>query len=340
MLFLGREVADHDRRQRVGALQPHQMAGIEIEIDDVDAGTIGDQVAPVLPLGRSERRGDDLEVDGVVGIGEDEELVAAIGERILHALLARCDETRRRFGVGEIDQPLLGGFVVAAGDHAEAAAGALMQMGEPAGILLLIDQRVVGLLGAEPVPPHLHRPVIVVELHIEEGFCILAPDHAAVGLLDDVVEVFATRPVADADREIFRALGVGAPGLQLVIVRVAAAAELEIFVVLCERIAVEHDMALAAVARHAAEQLVLAALAELAEIGERSVRRRHAGIIFLDAGAHLAHQRLLQALRCGRAGSRCSRSLHPDICGCRDRALWDRAAPPAISRPSARHSRR
>ncbi len=32
-------------------------------------------------------------------------------------------------GVGEVDQPLLGGLVVAAGDHAEAAAGALMHDG-------------------------------------------------------------------------------------------------------------------------------------------------------------------------------------------------------------------
>ena len=55
------------------------MAGIEIEVDDVDAGTIRDQVAPVLALGRSQWCGDDLEVGGVVGIGEDEELVAAVG---------------------------------------------------------------------------------------------------------------------------------------------------------------------------------------------------------------------------------------------------------------------
>jgi hypothetical protein len=171
---------------------------------------------------------------------------------ILHAVLARRDQARRCLGVGEVDQPLLRGLVIATGDHAEAAAGAFMQMGEPAGVLLLIDQDVVGLLGSQPVPPHLHRAVIVVELHIEEALAIRGPDDAAVGLLDDVVKILARRPVAHADREIFRALGIGAPGLQLVIVRVPAAAELEIFVVLGERIAVEHDVAVAAVARHAA----------------------------------------------------------------------------------------
>ena len=114
-------------------------------------GAMRDQVAPVGALRRGERRGDDLEVDRAVGIGEDEQFVAAIGERILHAFLARRDQPRRRVGIGEIDQPLLGGLVVAAGDHAEPAAGALMDMGEPAGILLLVDQHIVGLRRAEPV---------------------------------------------------------------------------------------------------------------------------------------------------------------------------------------------
>ena len=170
------------------------MAGVEFDVDDIDALAIRDQIAPVGALGRGKRRGDDLEVDGVVGVGEDEELVAAVGNRILHAFLARRDEARRRVGIGEIDQPLLGGLVVAAGDHAEAAAGAFMQMGEPAGILLFIDQHIVGLLRAESMPPDLHRPMVVVELDVEEAFAVPAPDHAAVGLLDEIVKVRAGLP--------------------------------------------------------------------------------------------------------------------------------------------------
>ena len=237
------EIADDDRRQRVGALQPHHVAGIEFDIENIDAVAIRDQVAPVRALGRGERRGNDLEVDGAVGIGEDEQLVAAVGERILHAVLARRDQARRRLGIGEIDQPLLGGLVIAAGDHAEAAAGALMQMGEPAGILFLVDQHVVGLRRAEPVPPDLHRAMVVVELDIEEAVAVRAPDHAAVGLLDQIVAIGAGGPVAHADGKIFRALGVGAPGLQLVVRRMPRAAELEIFVVCGQRVAVENDMA-------------------------------------------------------------------------------------------------
>ena len=66
MLLVRCEVADHDRRQRMGALEPHEMAGIEVDVDDVQPGAVRDQIAPVLALGRSERRGDDLEVDGVI----------------------------------------------------------------------------------------------------------------------------------------------------------------------------------------------------------------------------------------------------------------------------------
>ncbi len=269
---LGLQRGDDDARQALFALEPHHVAGIKLDVEHIDALTIRDQVAPVGTVRGRERRGDDLEVDRIVGIGQDEEFVAAIGDRILHAFLACRDQPRRRIGIGKIDQPLLRCLVVAAGDHAEAAAGALVQMGEPAGILLLIDQDVVGLPGTELVPPHLHRAVVVVELDIEEAFGIRGPDHAAVGLFDEVVEIVTGCPVADADREILGALGVGAPGVQPVIVGMSAAAELEIFVVLRQRVAIEHDMRLAAIAQCAGEQLVLAALAEFSEIGERAVR--------------------------------------------------------------------
>ena len=253
MLFARLEIADDDRRQRVGALQPHHVAGIEFDVEHIDAFPIGNQIAPVGALRRGQRCGDDLEVDGVVGIGENEQLVATVGDRILHAFLTRRDESRRRFGVFDVDQPLFRCLVIAAGDDAEAAGRALMQMGEPAGILFLIDQRVVGLLGAEFMAPHLHRTMVVVELDVEEATAILAPDDAAVGFLDEVVTIGAISPVTHANREIFRALGVRAPGLELVVVRMPAAAESEVGVGSCKFIAVEHELRLAAMARHAAK---------------------------------------------------------------------------------------
>jgi hypothetical protein len=42
-------------------------------------------------------------------------------------------------------------------------------MREPAGILLLVNQRVIRLRRAEAMPPDLHRPMVVVEFYVEEG---------------------------------------------------------------------------------------------------------------------------------------------------------------------------
>ncbi len=74
----------------------------------------------------------------------------------------------------------------------------------------------------------------------------------------------------------------------------AGAAELEVVVVGCKLVAIQHDLDLAAVARRPAEQFVLASLAVLAQIRVRTIRRRHAGIVFLDPPAHFRNQRLLQ----------------------------------------------
>src|SRR5262245_43004945 len=76
--------------------------------------------------------------------------------------------------------------------------------------------------------------------------------------------------------------------------RMPAATEPEIFARLRQLVAVERDLLPAAVAWHAAEQFVLTALAEFAEVSVRSIRRRHAGIVFLDASAHFLDELLLQ----------------------------------------------
>src|SRR6185369_485854 len=106
------------------------MSRKKFDIDHIDAFTMRNQVAPVRPLRRAQRRGDDLEVDRLVGIGEYEKLLAAIGHRVLHALLAGRDESRGRSGVFKIDQALLGGLMVPTGDHAKSTARAFMDMRE------------------------------------------------------------------------------------------------------------------------------------------------------------------------------------------------------------------
>src|SRR5258708_38125178 len=76
----------------------------------------------------------------------------------------------------------------------------------------------------------------------------------------------------------------------------ARLAEIEILRGCGERVAVEHEPTLAAVAWRTADQLVLATFAILPEIGIGPIRCGHAGIVLLDAPPHLAHQGLLQRL--------------------------------------------
>ncbi len=64
-------------------------------------------------------------------------------------------------------------------------------------------------------------------------------------------------------------------------------------------IPVEHHLFGAALARHAADQWMLAALAIAAEIGIGTVRIRDGGVVFLDPALHFRKQRLLQIPRAG-----------------------------------------
>ena len=98
MLGPSRQIADHNRGQGVGALQPHKMAGIKIDAQDVGARPVRHQLAPVRAFRCGERRGRDPEIDGAARAGENEQFVAAIGHAVAHALFARRDQAR--LGVG------------------------------------------------------------------------------------------------------------------------------------------------------------------------------------------------------------------------------------------------
>lgn len=94
MFLAGRPIADHDLRQPVLALQPQKMAGIGHVADNKRAGLVGDHFAPVLFHRIVDLRFHDLEILGAAVIGEDVEDVAALGQRIFDALLARRHQLR------------------------------------------------------------------------------------------------------------------------------------------------------------------------------------------------------------------------------------------------------
>ena len=75
----------------------------------------------------------------------------------------------------------------------------------------------------------------------------------------------------------------------------AGAAELEVGEAFGELVAVEQQLHIAAIARHPAKLFMLAAFAVFAKVGKGTIRRGHAGIVFLDAAAHFRNQLLLQS---------------------------------------------
>jgi len=113
--------------------------------------------------------------------------------------------------------------------------------------------------------------MVVVELDVKEQLAIRAHSTtAAVVSLDDIVEIARHRSVAHAMEKLVRALIVwrSTPAARSGECRLR---ELEIFVVLGQRVAIEHDFwPRRRRARHAAEQFMLPALAKPAEI-----RRKH-----------------------------------------------------------------
>lgn len=187
--------------------------------------------------------------------------------------------------------------MIAAAYDAEAPASAFLDVREPADVLLLVDEDVVGLHRAEAMAVDLQRAMVVVDVDVIEERQIEAPDHAAAGLRQDIGQVLAGIPAPDADGEELGPAQVGAPGFEPVVRRMARAAELEVVGGLCQCVAVEDDLDVAAAARRAADQLVLATVSELPQIGEGPVRRGYAQIVLLDSAAHFRDQRLLQRLR-------------------------------------------
>ena len=85
--------------------------------------------------------------------------------------------------------------------------------------------------------------------------------------------------------------------MKLVVGRMRGAAEPEIGGTRGQRITVEDDLRVSAVARHATDQLVLAAVAISRQVFERPVGARHRRVILLDPRPHFTDELLLQILR-------------------------------------------
>ena len=134
----------------------------------------------------------------------------------------------------------------------------------------------------------------LVLLDIEEPRRVARPDDVGRGVDDAVGEVLPRGEIAHAKGQELRAELVGAPGELGVIGRMARRREAEEGLAGGERVAVDEDRLLAAVARPAAEDAVLAARAEPRIIGPGTVGLRRLAVVLLDPRPHFGDQGFLQ----------------------------------------------
>src|SRR5262249_51810079 len=126
VLLATRKAPNHDARQAILALEPDEPVFENYERQDIDAWPVRNEIAPVCPTGRGERRPNNLEIFGAIGIGADDQRRAAVEGRmvfhfVLDAGLARGNKRRLGIGYGKIDEPPFRCFVIVGRNTAEAS---------------------------------------------------------------------------------------------------------------------------------------------------------------------------------------------------------------------------
>ena len=294
-------VAHDDARQGVLQFEPNEVIPEHVQVPDHGAGPIGHRVAPVLAGGGIEGAGDDLEVHRAVGIRQNDEIRAPVLDRVDQPLLAGRDAAERALVVGAIEEMDLRRLVVACCDGQVAARLGAADMHEEARIGLLVDDRVLGLIGAEAMAHHTGRTVVLIQSHVEEGGARRIPDRVARRRLHSLGTVLAGLQIAHADGVEFRTLGVHTPGEQAMVVGMGRAGDLEEGETFALLVAIEQDLlaGLAVLrllgdavdrARAAADQRVLPALAVTGIVGEGTIGLGNRGVVLADTPAHLGDE--------------------------------------------------
>ena len=172
-----------------------QVAGERVDVLEAYGGVVGDQRRPVLGRGRRDRRGGQLEVGAGVVV-QDQEAVLAADHGVVEGVLQRPRGARRRPG-----SPRSGASAsrkryseVVLEPPATTMNRSLRVRPdadpEPA-VGLVVDQLVVGLGGAEPVPPDLVGAPGLVDGRVVEVLAVAVPGGAAEDAGDLVVEQLA-----------------------------------------------------------------------------------------------------------------------------------------------------
>ncbi len=248
----GRKLAYLDPRQRVFALEPHEMSRKHREAFNHAAALMRLDDGPVRARLRRQRRAKQREVLGPVGVGENVKRVAMRLEVVTQSLFPLCCKTRRRPGVGKIDQMAFARIMAVNGDQGEASVARLPHRDRPSRVLLFENENVARRVFADDMTIDLHGAMIVVDAHIKEALGVLHPDDRPVRVLDEVGAIDAACDGARADRVELRTGVVDAPAKLRMVARMRRFRDLEKLRALAQRVAVEQNLLGAAVARRSA----------------------------------------------------------------------------------------
>ena len=239
------ELEDAELGQPLAALVYDEVAGERVDVLEPDLRVVRDQRRPVLGRGGRDGRGADLEVRAGVVVQHEEDVLAAddrVVEGVLQSLPSRAEDLEAGVGVPGVEEAVLRGDLGPGGDDDEPVAAAAAHAHEEPAVLLVVDELVVRLGGAERVPPDLVRAPRVVDGRVVEMPARRVPRGAADGADDLVGTVLAGGDVEDPDRVPLVADDIGGVGEQGAVGADARAAEREELVTLGEGVHVEQQL--------------------------------------------------------------------------------------------------
>ncbi len=239
------ELEDAELGEALAALVDDEVPGEGVHVLEPHDRVVGDQRRPVLRRRGRDGCGAELEV-GPGAVVEDQEDVPAgddgVVEVVLQPLAPRGEDPPAGLGGVGVEEAVLGRGLGAGGDDQEpVAAGPAHAHVEPA-VLLGVDQLVVGLRGAQRVPPDLVGTPGVVDGRVVEVGALAVPGGTPEDADDLVTQQLTGLQVLDPDRVALVAPDVGGVGQQPLVGAHRGPAQGEEVVALGELVEVEEQL--------------------------------------------------------------------------------------------------
>lgn len=183
-----------------------------------DGFVAGEDFGPVGAGGLVEGGAEDAAVDGVFA-AEDEPVLVGVGEGVTDAGSAWGDEDGFGVGLVEGDERGFHGVLAAGGEAHEAFAFGGTDGDLKGGVVVFVDDGVVGGVGPEGVAFDAAGAFGGVGFGVEEGLIVEGPDRGLGegGVGDLVGEDFAGGQVLDVDGVAVGAVGVFFPGIEVAV---------------------------------------------------------------------------------------------------------------------------